>query len=88
MAKISKEEIRKRLQQKKKKTEPKPEAETKEDKKRPEKKQETTLSKDLKYLGIVTAGVIALLIFAVVLKEKTSLLDQVSSYLFQLLHLS
>ena len=84
MAKISKEEIRKRLQ---KQTQVQPvQAEKKEQTgKSAESSQLTT---DLRSLGLTTGIVLTIFVTLVILKLKTDLLDQLAENLFQLLNFS
>jgi hypothetical protein len=88
--KISKEEIRKRLQQQeqKKQTEETETRKTVEKKPARSQRKETILIKELKNLGLITALILLVMVGSVLLKEKTGLLDQFSNYLFQLFNLS
>jgi len=88
MAKISKEEIRKKLQQQ---TQPKqldnskPESVEKTEQ---ETSKDQALSKDLKYLGLTTGIIIVLLVAIIIIKNQTELFNQSANFFFQFLNLS
>jgi len=88
MAKISKEEIRKKLLQQ---TQPnqqeniKPESVEKTEQ---ETNKDQALSKDLKLLGLTIGMIIILLVGVIIIKNQTELFNQSANFFFQFLNLS
>ncbi len=84
MSNISKEELRKKLAQRKRRK-----SDTSEDKSPKSKKnqglvkdQDSHLSNDLKRLGLITLIVLIIFIVIIVLKEKTELFNQLSDLFY------
>jgi len=86
--KISKEEIRKRLQQKEEKIDAKPEQKKRGKTRSKQPEKEKVLIKDLKKLGITIAIIATLLIASIIIREQTDLFSRLADTFFRLGHLS